>query len=147
MGTTFLGDIQSGAVMGDEVSHASAASDGANAAIRAIGANNWRAPQNITIVSAWWEATGADSAAANASSYRTLQIINAGSSGTGTTALASLNLTASLGSNTQRAMTMAPTPSASTGEVIAASHLTVGGAHSAGTVLVAGNFRFAYRPI
>lgn len=147
MGTTALGDIQSGAVAGDVISHASVASNGANAAIRAIGVLNWRAPQAITIVSAHWEPTGADSAVTNTSSYRTLSMINAGSAGTGTTVLASLANNTSQASNTLKAMTVASAPTVAAGEVVAFSHATVGGAETNGTVLVAGQARFHYRPI
>jgi hypothetical protein len=147
MGSTFLGDIPSGAMAGDVISHASVASNGAGAAVRAIGVGNWRAPQNVTIVDAYWEPTGADSAAANTASYRRLTIIDAGSAGAGTTVLGTLNLTASVASNTLRAITMVATNSVSKGNVVAFSHATVGGAHSDGTVLVAGQVHFTYRPI
>lgn len=143
-----LGDIPAGSLRGGFVSHASVASDGANATYGgAGGVGKWRAPQACTIVRAYWEPTGADSAAANASSYRRLSIINGGTNATGTTVLASVNLTASAASNTERAFTLVTTPTLSQGECIYASQATVGGAHSAGTVLVAGVFHFDYRPI
>lgn len=147
MGSTALGDIPSGAIMGQTISHASVASNGAGAALLAIGAGNWRAPQNITIVSAEWEPTGADSAVTNTSSYRQLSLVNAGNTGTGTTVLASVALTATTASNSTRALTLASTPTVSQGQVVAASHATVGGNETNGTVLVAGQFRFTYRPI
>ncbi len=148
-----LGDIPSGSLAGAVISHASVASDGANATYGgAAVATKWRAPQACTIVGAYWEPHGANSAAANASSYRDLKLINGGADATGTTVLASLSLTASLASNTQRAFTLVSNSSLSTpvlaaGDVVYASQNTVGGAHSAGTVLVAGQFRFNYRPI
>lgn len=147
MGSTALGDIPSGAIQGDVISHASVASNGANAALRNIGALNWRAPQALTIVSAYWEPTGADSAVTNTASYRRLSLINAGAAGLGTTVLASVNLTATTASNTLRALTNVTTPTVAAGEVVAASHATVGGAETNGTVLVAGNFHFNWRPI
>lgn len=147
MGTTALGEAYSGSLRGSVISHASVASNGANAAIRAIGADNWRAPQACTIVEAWWEPTGADSAVTNTSSYRTLTIINAGSSGTGTTVLASVANNTSQASNTLKAMTVVANNSVSQGQVVAFSHATVGGAETNGTVLVAGNGHFTYRPI
>lgn len=147
MGSTMLGDIPSGAIHGTVISHASVASNGAGAALRNIGAGIFRAPQNLTIVAAWWEPTGADNSATTTGSYRRLSVINAGNDGTGTTVLASLNLTASLASNTTRALTLAATPTVSQGQVIAASHTTVGGDHANGTVLQAGNFHIMVRPI
>jgi hypothetical protein len=147
MGSTKLGDIPSGAIAGQTISHASVASNGANAAILAIGVGNWRAPQNVTIVSAHWEPTGADSAVTNTTSYRTLTLINGGSAGTGTAVLASVALTATTASNTLRALTLASVPTVAEGSVVAFSHATVGGAETNGTVLVAGQARFSYRPI
>ena len=147
MGSTMLGDITSGSLRGPVISHASVASNGAAAALSAIGALNWRAPQNCTIVEAWWEPTGADSAVTNTSSYRLLTIINAGSAGTGTTVLASLNNNTSQASNTLKAMTVASTATVAQGAVVAASHVTVGGAETNGTVLVAGQFHVTYRPV
>lgn len=147
MGTTFLGDAQSGSLHGGIISHASVASNGAGAVIANIGVNNWRAPQACTIVEAWWEPTGADSAVTNTTSYRLLTLVNAGSAGTGTTVLASLNNTTSQASNTLKTMTVASAATLAQGAVVAASHATVGGNETNGTVLVAGQFRFTYRPI
>lgn len=148
-----LGDIPSGALEGGLISHASVASNGANATYGGAGAVlKWRAPQACTILGAYWEANGADSAAANATSYRRLSLINGGAAGAGTTVLASVDLTASLASNTTRALTMVSnatmqTPILAAGDIVYASQATVGGAHSDGTVLVAGTFGFRYRPI
>jgi|SRR3972149_416492 len=143
-----IGDIPGGSLQGGVVSHASLASDGAAATYGGAAiANKWRAPQACTIVGAYWEPHGADNDAANASSYRRLTVINGGAAAAGTTVLASLNLTASLASNTQRAMTLATNPTLSAGECIYASQTTIGGNHSAGTVTRAGTFRWDYRPI
>jgi hypothetical protein len=147
LGSTMLGDIASGSLRGIAISHASVASNGANAAISNIGANNFRAPQAITIVEAWWEPTGADSAVTNTSSYRRLTVINAGADGTGTTVLGTLNNNTSQASNTLKAVTMVAGNSVAQGAVVAVSHATVGGAETNGTVLVAGNFHFTYRPV
>jgi hypothetical protein len=93
------------------------------------------------------EHTGADGGAQNSASYRRLTLIDAGSAGAGTTVLGTLNLTSSQASNTTRAFTMVDRNSVSKGNVVAFSHATVGGAHSDGTVLVAGQIHFTYRPI
>jgi hypothetical protein len=143
-----IGDIPGGAVAQVVISHASAASDGAGAALQgAGGAAKWRAPQACRIVGAWWEPHGADSDAANTLSYRNLTLVDGGAAAAGIATLASLALTASLGSNVQRALSLVASPTVDAGDVVYASHLTVGGNHSAGTVLVAGQFRFNYRPI
>lgn len=147
MGTTFLGDIPSGALAGPNITHASAATDAASATFAAIGANVWRAPQDITIVSAWHEPTGADQDAANAASYRTYSLVDGSTDGLGTRVLASANLTASQASNTTRALTNIAAPTVARGQVVYARYgATIGGTH-AGTVVRAGMFSFSWRPI
>lgn len=147
MGSTFLGDIPSGALPGIAISHASAATDAASATFGAIGALVQRAAQNLTIVSAWHEPNGADQPAADAASYRAFALIDGSTDGLGTRILASANLTASQASNTTRALTLISNPSVARGNVIYARYgATVGGTH-AGTVVRAGTFGWSYRPI
>ena len=147
MGTTFLGDIPSGALMGANITHASAATDAASATFAAIGSNVSRAPQDITIVSAWHEPTGANQDAADAASYRTYALIDGSTDGLGTRVLASASLIASQASNTTRALTNISAPTVARGNVIYARYgATVGGTH-AGTVVRAGHFSYTYRPI
>lgn len=147
MGTTALGDIPSGALHGPNLTHASAATDAAAASVGNIGTQIWRAPQDITIVSAWHEPTGADQPAADAASYRQFSLLCGSTDGTGTRVLASANLTASQASNTTRALTMAASPTVARGQnVYGAYGATVGGTH-AGTVVRAGHYSFSYRPI
>ncbi len=130
------------------ISHASVASDGANAIVGSIGANCFRAPRAMQLESAWWEPTGADNTATpNTLSYRRVTVLDAGPNGAGTTVLASLDLTASLASNTTRAFSLIATPTVPKGNVIAVQHATVGGAHSDGTVLRAGQFHLNWSPI
>lgn len=147
MGSTFLGDIPSGALAGPNITHASAATDAASATFAAIGANVWRAPQDITLVSAWHEPTGANQDAAHAASYRNYALIDGSTDGLGTRVLASANLTASQASNTTRALTLIDNPSVARGNVVYAQYgATVGGTH-AGTVVRAGHFSHSWRPI
>ena len=147
MGSTFLGDIPSGALAGVNITHASAATDAASALLANIGANVWRAPQDVTIVSAWHEPTGANQDAAAAGSYRNFALMCGSTDGLGTRVLASANLTASQASNTTRALTNASAPTVARGQVVYAQYgATVGGTH-AGTVVRAGHFSFSYRPI
>lgn len=147
MGSTFLGDIPSGALAGPNITHASAATDAASATFAAIGANVWRAPQNVTIVSAWHEPTGANQDAADATAYRQYALIDGSTDGLGTRVLASANLTASQASNTTRALTLIANPSVARGNVVYARYgATVGGTH-AGTVVRAGMFSHSWRPI
>jgi len=150
---TDLGDIPSGAIFGGTISHASVASNGANATYGGAGAvGKFRAPVPIKIVNSYWEAEGADSDAANTASYRRLEIIDGGADATGTAIVASLGVTASLASDTQRSFSNVSNASfaqftVDAGDVLYVSQLTVGAAHSTGTILVAGSFRFDYMPI
>lgn len=146
MGSTAYGDLPSGAITGAQISHASVASDGAAASYNNIGANIWRAPQNGRIDSIWWEATGADTGGASTASYRTLTIRNGSSDGTGTAVLGSLVLSATLASNTTRALTLAAAPTFSAGQSIYAAQAATG-TDATHTVLRAGRFTVNWRPI
>lgn len=129
------------------ITHASVASNGANAIVGSIGAGCFRAPGPLRLQSAWWEPNGADSAASNTASYRNINVLNAGQTGTGATVLASLALTASLASNNTRGLTLGARPVLNAGDIVAFQHATVGGAHSDGTVLVAGQLHTNWRAI
>jgi hypothetical protein len=147
MGTTALGDLPSGALASPNITHASAATDAASATFAAIGANVWRAPQAITIVSAFHEPTGANQDAAHAASYRIFSLIDGSTDGLGTRVLASAILTASQASNTRRSLTTIDVPTVAAGNVVYANYgATVGGTH-AGTVVRAGHFSFGWRPV
>lgn len=143
-----LGDIPEGTIDGGAISHASVASNGASATYGGAGvAVKWRAPVACKLKAAYWEPNGADSDANNTASYRNLSLIDGGADATGTASLASLSLTATLASDTQRALTLAASPTLDAGDVVYASQTTVGGAHATGTLLVAGAFHFDYFPI
>lgn len=136
-----------GFIHGVNLTHASAATDAASAAVGNIGAANWRAPDDIAIVSAWHEPTGADQPAAHAASYRQFSLRCGSTDGTGTRVLASANLTASQASNTTRALTTVSDPTVARGQTVYGVYgATVGGTH-AGTVVRAGMFSFTYRPL
>lgn len=141
-------DIWRGAVAGPNLTHASAATNANAASVGNIGTQVWRAPQDIVIVSAWHEPTGADQDAADAASYRRWSLCCGSTDGTGTRVLASANLTASCASNTTRAIPLAETyPAVPRGQVVYGAYgATVGGTH-AGTVVRAGGFSFTYRPL
>ena len=148
MGTTFAGDIPDGSFGVGVISQAVLASDGGAATYGGAGAaEKWRAPQDIIIVDAWWEPSGANNAATVTTSYRLLKLVNGSTDATGTVVLGSVAMTASLGSNTQRAMTLAASPTVSKGYVVMAAQTSVGGNHSVGTVTAEGQTRFTYRPI
>lgn len=123
--------------------HASVASNGANAKIAQIGPF----PHNIRIRTAQWTPTGADNAATEAASYRRLTLCNGGTTGTSTSIIASLNMTASAASLAPVSMTVDTTNTLAAGQVLVASQETVGAAHATGTVLAAGQFALGYEVI
>lgn len=141
------GDIPSGSLYLGAISHASVASNGAAATYGGVATNMLRVPCACRITGVQWSAVGADQDATQTASYRLLTLINGGAGGAGTTVLASLNLTASLASNNAREMTVGSAATLSRGETIYLSQGTVGGDHSNGTVLRAGNAIISYRPI
>lgn len=145
-----IGDIPSGSLRGEVISHAALASDGASAAY-GIGtdAQRFRVRQAAVIVGCDWEPTGANQVATKTASYRRLTIYNASTDGSGTVVLGSLNLSASLASNAVRALTMNAFASITVpaNTLCAISQVSVGGNESNGTVVVAGIFHIHYRPI
>lgn len=147
MASTPLGDIPGARFhVAQAFTHASVASNGANARLGQIGPF----AHDIRIRNAWWTPTGADNAATNTASYRRLSLYNGGASGTATATanrLASLNLTASAASLAPRAMTVDTTVTVASGSVLYASQETVGGASATNTQLEAGQFALAYEII
>lgn len=150
IGATRQGDFypeHRGPIAGANLTHASAATDAAAASVGNIGTQVWRAPQNLQIVSAWWEPTGTDQPAADAASYRTQSLRVGGTDGTGTRVLASGTTLVSQASNTTRALTLDSAPYVKRGEIVYGAYsATTGGTH-AGTVVRAGTFSFSWRPL
>lgn len=145
------GDIPSGTLRGEVITAAAIASNGASAAY-GIGTNaqRFRAPQDLIVLGAYFEAVGASQAATISNSFRRYTVYNGASGGGGTVVLGSLNLSATLASNTVRDFTMQTATSAVTvaaGEIVAVSQITVGGDHSNGTVVVAAALGINYRPL
>lgn len=136
MGSTFQADTPGNRHIAN-IDVASIASNGA--ASRFVILN---AAQNIQVLAAKWIPQGADQGA-NSASYRALKLVNGGSAGTATTVVASLGFTASLASLSNNAMT--GTATVASGAQVLFSQNTVGGAHSAGTVVAAGRLQVEYR--
>lgn len=177
MGSTFEGDISSGELLLGIIQHTSVASNGAGAIIggtgqvgtTTAGPQMLRAPQAGVITSVWWEPTDASLAATSSASYRQLSIIDAGQTGTGTAVLASMAATATQASFSTAALNLATAsqsatslkagtvtvqgiattayPTVAAGDIIAASHATVGGNSATNTEVRAGQFHIHYRPI
>lgn len=135
MGKTFQADIPNNAYR-VTYHNASVASDGANA-----GYVIMRAPNNIKITGAYWTPYDADQTG-HATSYRRVQIVNGGTAGTGTTVIASLNITASKASKSLNALS--GTGTVTSGGAVVFSILTVGGAKNTETILRAGMVQVEY---
>ncbi len=146
MASTQLGDIPGARFHVPQVmAHASVASDGANARVGQIGPF----PHNIRVRSAFWTPTDADQTG-HGTSYRKLTLYNGGAAGTATATskvIASLGITASKASLAPVAMVVDTTVTLSAGEVIYASHETVGGAKNTETILRAGQFALGFEVI
>lgn len=147
MASTKLGDIPGARFFFPEVAHhGSFASDRGNSVLGQIGP----LLHNIRVQSVWWIPAAADNDAANANSYRRLSLYNGGTAGTVTATasrIASANLTASVASRGAQALTVTTSVTAASGAILYFSQETVGGAHSTGTVLRAGQFAVAYEVI
>lgn len=127
---------------------------GTAAAIASNGANGllanmfFVAPANLKLLSAWRYVQAANEVtvgtATSSASYRRVNILNGGASGTGTVIMASLNATASAASLSTRAFVTTTNNTASAGEIIYVSQLTVGAATADGTDAAAGGITIAY---
>lgn len=138
MGNSRLADIPGAEFVGGQMDNASVASNGAGALIGYV----FVAPADINIVNAWWTPTGANTTA-NTASYRALTLVNGGAAGAGTVVLASIVTTVTHASNTPIAFS--GSGSVASGGQVALSQATVGGDHSAGTVLIAGRTSVTYQ--
>lgn len=144
MASTPLGDIPGGRFFFPSVSsYASLASGGANAKLDHIGPFD----HNIRVRSVYWQPTGADHAASQSASYRRLTLRNAGTAGTATAIIGSLNASATLASLGTRAFTVDTAVTVASGQILVFSQETVGAAEANGTILVAGRFALSYEII
>jgi len=141
MGNTFQADVP-GNRYPTLYHNASVASDGGSSVV-----GIFRAPNDIKVQAAYWCPYGADQgAAASASaSYRRVTLINGGTAGTGTTVIASINMSASKASFGN--YTLSGTGTAVSGAMLVFSQETVGGTHATGTILRAGVMTIEYELI
>jgi hypothetical protein len=143
MGKSFLADI-SGNSWQLNFTNASVASDGANAV---IASQAFVAPADIKVKRAWfvpWADQATKGTATTSATYKRVNILNGGTSGTGTTIMASCNLTASVASRGSKAFATTANNTASGGEMLYFSALTVGGTSNDGTILRAGVLQIEY---
>jgi len=147
MASTRLGDIPGARFHAPlVVTHASAASGGANARLGQFGPFD----HDLRVRGAYWTPTGADNAGTSTASYRRLSLYNGGASGTVTATasrLASLNLTATRASLGPVAMTVDTAVTVASGAALYFSQETVGAASATNTQLEAGQFAIAYEVI
>lgn len=110
---------------------------------------SWVAPANGKLVGVWKHGLQANEVtkgtATTSASFRRHTINNGGSAGTATTILASLNATSSQASLGSRGYALAATPTFSQGDILYASHLTVGAATADGTDAAACIVEFEYQ--
>lgn len=146
MANTQLGDIPGARFHAPAVvTHASAASSGANAYLGQFGPFQ----HNVRVRNVAWAATSADQGA-NTASYRRLSLYNGGTAGTVTATasrIGSLNLSASQASRGTSAFTIDTTVTVASGAILYFSQETVGGLDATGTVLQAGTLAVAYEII
>jgi hypothetical protein len=143
MGKTFLADIP------DNYAHqvftnAGVASNGANAVIASAA---FVAPNNLIVNRAWympWANAATKGTATTSATYKRINLLNGGTSGTGTTIIASCNLTASIASRGSKAFATTANNTVSAGYILYFSALTVGGTSDDGTQLQAGVLEIEY---
>lgn len=133
------------------ISHASTASNGANARQVQFGPFD----RDIRVKKVYWSPTSANQAthgtATTSATYRRIELFNGGTAGTVSTSasrIASLNITASLAQYGTRAFTTVDTTlTVASGAVMYFSQSTVGGTDDDGTALAAGNISVTYETI
>ena len=138
MGTNYLADIPGNQFVHSLGSTAAVASNGANAV---VDGSYCVAPQPVKVLSVFKVATANEVTAGTAvssASYRRFQLCNGGSAGTATTIMASLNNTASTAAGGSKGFVTTANNTATTGDILYVSHLTVGAATANGTDAAAG---------
>lgn len=131
------------------ITHASVASNGANAILGFAGP--W--PYDVRVRTQYWQPTGADftvSTATATASYRRIDVYNGGAAGTATATasrIGSLSLQASIASRSTAGFTIDSTVTVAAGNTLYFSQSTVGGADANGTVLPAGQISGFYEII
>ena len=143
MGKSFLADIPANSFQLN-FTNASVASDGANAVVASAA---FCAPADIKVKRAWyvpWADAATKGTATTSATYKRINLLNGGTAGTATTIVASANITASIASRGSKAFTTTSNNTASGGEILYFSALTVGGTSNEGTILRAGVLQIEY---
>jgi len=143
MGKTFQADI-SDAWYHAIFTNASVASNSANAVVASAG---FICPDNLQVNRVWyqpWTDASVVGTATTSATYKRINLYNGATSGTGTTIMASCNITASIASRGSKAFATTASNTASGGEILYFSALTVGGTNDDGTILRAGVLQIEY---
>src|SRR4030065_59677 len=144
MGKTFLVGIPDNSFCRNFTA-ASVASDGSNAVVASAA---FIAPNSIKVKNAWyipWADAATVGTATTSATYRRINLLNGGTSGTGTTIVASCNMTASVASRGSKAFATTANNTLSSGQMLYFSQLTVGGTDDDGTVLQSGVLQIEYQ--
>lgn len=145
MGRNYLADIPGNAFVAVLGTHAAVAS---NAAAGRFADPVFVAPANLKVLSVWRINQGtAEASASQATRYRDVLVLNGGTSGTGTTTLASIRSGTATGpaANGTQALSVAATPTVTAGGVIwCSASASVGAASDDSTALIASVVQIAY---
>jgi len=144
MGDSYLADIPGNRFSVALGSSAAIASNGANAV---LGQSYFVAPADLKVHRVFKVATANEvttGTAVSSASYRRFNLINGGSAGTGTAIMASLNNTASTAAGGSKGFATTANNTASAGQILYLSHLTVGAATADGTDAAASTFFAEY---
>jgi hypothetical protein len=145
MGDSFLADIPGNRFVMSLGSSGAIASNGAGAV---LGQSYFVAPGDLKVLDVRKVGTAAEVTAGTAissASYRRFVLLNGGTSGTGTTIMASLNNTASGGIGGKKSFATTANNTASDGQILYLSQLTVGAATADGTDAAASAFQLEYQ--
>ena len=143
MGKTFQADLVD-AWYHQVFTNAGVASNGANAVIASAG---FVVPDNLQVNRVWyqpWANAATKGTATTSATYKRVNLYNGGTAGTATTLMASCNITASIASRGSKAFATTASNTASGGEILYFSALTVGGTSDDGTELKAGVLQIEY---
>jgi hypothetical protein len=142
---TYQKDVPGNRYVANIGTTAAVASGGANAV---LGQTYFVAPGNIKVLDVKKVATAAEVTAATSitsASYRRFNLLNGGTSGTGTTIMASLNNTASSAAGGVKSFATTTNNTATAGAILYVSHLTVGAASADATSTAESVFQLEYQ--
>ena len=142
MGKVFLADVPD-AKFQKIFTCASVASD----TDAVVGSTGLVVGNDLSIQRVWyqpWADQATQGTATTSATYRRINLYNGGTAGTAVTIMASVNITASIASRGSKAFSTTASNTASAGEILFFSALTVGGDNDDGTILQSGVLQVEY---